>query len=56
LRLVVRNGRVPAFVGKADTAALDGRELQSEGHGQVGLYVDNGSDGVFANLRIVTTF
>lgn len=53
LRIVVRNGRVQAFVGNADTAALDIRELQSEGHGQVGLFVDNGSDGVFANLRIV---
>jgi len=52
LRLVVRNGRVQAFVGDAGTAAIDVRELQSESHGQVGLYVDNGSDGVFANVRI----
>lgn len=53
LRVVVRNGRVQAFVGNAETPALDLRELQSAGHGQVGLFVDNGSDGVFANLRIV---
>lgn len=52
LRVVVRNGRVQAFVGNGDTAVLDVRELQSAGHGQVGLFVDNGSDGVFANLRI----
>lgn len=56
LRLVVRNGRVQAFVGKADTPALDVRELHPETHGQVGLYVDNGSDGVFANVRIVKSF
>lgn len=56
LRLVVRNGRVQAFVGDAPVAALDVRELQSVRQGQVGLYVDNGSDGVFANLRIVRTF
>jgi hypothetical protein len=55
LRVVVRNGRVQAFVGKGDAPALDVRELQSVPHGEVGLYVDNGSDGVFANLRIVTT-
>ncbi len=53
LRLVVGNGRVQAFVGDTSTAALDVRELQPESRGQVGLYVDNGSDGIFANLRIV---
>jgi hypothetical protein len=56
LRLVVRNGRVQAFVGNADAPALDVRELHSAGHGQVALFVDNGSDGVFANLRIAKTF
>jgi hypothetical protein len=53
LRLVVGNDRIQAFVGNGGTAALDVRELQSERHGRVGHYVDNGSDGVFANLRIV---
>jgi hypothetical protein len=53
LRLVVGNGRVQAFVGRAVAAALDVRALQSEGRGLVGLYVDNGSDGGFANLRIM---
>jgi len=52
LRLVIRNGRVQVFVGQANTAALDVRALQRDGRGLVGLYVDNGSDGVFANLRI----
>jgi hypothetical protein len=53
LRLVVRSRRLQVFVGKIDTPALEVREVLSESHGQVGLYVDNGSDGVFANVRIV---
>jgi hypothetical protein len=52
LRLVIGNGRVQAFVGAAKAAALDVRALGTARHGQVGLYVDNGSDGVFANVRI----
>jgi len=32
------------------------RELHSEGHGPIALFVDNGSDGLFANLRIAKTF
>jgi hypothetical protein len=53
VRLVVRDGRVQAFVGTGGTAALDVRELQAGRHGQAGLFVDNGSDGAFANLRIL---
>ena len=54
LRLVVRTGRVQVFLSQAAaTPALDVRELQPASSGLVGLYVDNGSDGVFANLRIV---
>lgn len=52
LRIVVHGGRVQAFVGQADKAVLDVPALQSERRGRVGLYVDNGSDGAFANLRI----
>ena len=33
--------------------ALDVRELRTAARGQVGLYVDNGSDGVFANVRML---
>jgi len=55
LRLVVGHGRVQVFVGQADTSVLDVRALQPAGGGLVGLYVDNGSDGVFANLRINRT-
>jgi hypothetical protein len=56
LRLVVREGRVQAFVGEAAGPALDVRELHSDAHGQIALFVDNGSDGLFANLRIVKSF
>ena len=51
LRIVVHDGRVRVFVGQA--LALDVRELRAAARGQVGLYVDNGSDGVFANVHIV---
>jgi len=56
LRLVIRDGRVRAFVGRTDAPALDVRELQSERRGPIGLFLDNGSDGVFANLRMVRGF
>jgi hypothetical protein len=52
LRLVIANGRVQAFVGQATAPALDVRALQAVTRGMVGLFVDNGSDGAFANLRI----
>jgi hypothetical protein len=53
LRLVVQDGRVRVFVGSGNTVALDVRELRTAARGHVGLYVDNGSDGVFANVHIV---
>jgi hypothetical protein len=49
----VHDGRVRVFVGKDNMATLDVRELRTVTRGQVGLYVDNGSDGVFGNVRIV---
>jgi hypothetical protein len=52
LRIVTRSGRAQVFVGQASAPALDMRGLQSGGRGAVGLDVDNGSDGAFANLRI----
>lgn len=56
LRVVTRDGRVQAYVGNAESAALDVRALQTQRRGQLGLFLGNGSDGVFANLRIVRTF
>ena len=53
LRVVVHDGRVRVVVGQGDAVALDVRELRTAAHGQVGLYVDNGSDGVFANVHII---
>ncbi len=53
LRLVVHDGRVRVVVGQGNAVALDVRELRAAARGQVGLYVDNGSDGVFANVHIV---
>ena len=53
LRVVVHDGRVRVFVGQGSPLAIDVRELRTAARGQVGLYVDNGSDGVFANVRIV---
>lgn len=52
LRLVIGDGRVRVFVGRAATPALDVPSLQAESRGQVGFFVGNGSDGAFANLRI----
>jgi hypothetical protein len=56
LRVVVRSGRVQVFVGSADKASLDVPALQSTHRGGVGLFVDNGSDGAFANLRIASSY
>jgi hypothetical protein len=53
LRIVVHDGRVKVFVGQGSLLALDVRELRTAARGQIGLYVDNGSDGVFANVQIV---
>jgi len=53
LRVVVHDGRVRVFVGDGSASALDMRELRTAPRGQVGLYVDNGSDGAFANVHIV---
>jgi hypothetical protein len=53
LRIVVHDGRVRVSVGAGSAVALDVRELRAAARGEVGLYVDNGSDGVFANVHIV---
>lgn len=53
LRVVVHDGRVQVSVGQGTPIALDVRELRTAVRGQVGLYVDNGSDGLFANVHIV---
>lgn len=56
MRVVIRDSRVRVFVGSGDTPALDARQLRAGAGGQVGLFVDNGSDGAFANLRVTHGF
>ena len=52
LRVVVRGARVQIFVGMVANVTLEARKLGTLDRGMVGLWVGNGSDGDFANLRI----
>jgi hypothetical protein len=52
LRVVVSAQRLQIFVGGAKAPALEVRKLGSYERGAVGLWVGNGSDGDFSNLRI----
>jgi hypothetical protein len=52
LRIVVKGGRIQAFVGSVTAPTLDVRKLGPLERGMVGLWVGNGSDGDFANLRM----
>jgi hypothetical protein len=52
LKVVVKGGRIQAFVGSVATPTLDVRKLGPLGSGMVGLWVGNNSDGDFANLGI----
>jgi hypothetical protein len=54
LRVVVRNKTVQIYVGKVTSPTLEVRKLGSLARGMVGLWVGNGSNGDFANLRITT--
>jgi hypothetical protein len=53
---IIRSGSVQVFIGSADKPSLDVPALQSKRRGPVGLFVDNGSDGAFANLRIAPSY
>jgi hypothetical protein len=52
VRLVVSAKRIQVYVGALSTAALDVRRLGTVERGMIGLWVGNGSDGEFANLRV----
>ena len=52
LRVVVSAQRVQIYVGTGKSPALEVRKLGSYERGAVGLWVGNGSDGDFSNLRI----
>lgn len=52
LRLVIEGKRVSAFVNGADKPALKVDLLNERHKGKLGLWVGNGSDGWFRNLKI----
>jgi hypothetical protein len=52
LRLELDGPSLKVYVGAASSPALDVQRLTTTNRGQVGLWVGNGSDGVFANLRV----
>jgi hypothetical protein len=55
IRVELSGSRAELFVGNATQPALIVTDLKrgAEAHGTVGLYVDNGTDGHFRNLRII---
>jgi len=52
VRVVVERPQVSVFVNDARTPALVVNELSDRAHGSVGLWVGDGSAGIFANLRV----
>jgi hypothetical protein len=52
LRVVVKGRTAQIYVGPSTSPALEVRTLGAHDRGMVGLWVGNGSDGDFANLRI----
>jgi hypothetical protein len=53
LKLVIRGKNVAAFVNGSDKPALNIELLSDRPRGKVGLWVGNGSEGGFRNLKIV---
>ena len=54
VKLVIENPKVSVFVNNAEKPTLIVEELSSRAGGKIGLWVDNESDGSFANLRITS--
>jgi hypothetical protein len=52
LRVVVSGARVQIYVGPDKKPTLEVRKLGTLDRGMIGLWVGNGSDGDFANLRV----
>jgi hypothetical protein len=52
LRIVVKGKTIQITVGKVTAPTLEVRKLQQLDRGMIGLWVGNGSDGDFANLRV----
>jgi glyoxylase-like metal-dependent hydrolase (beta-lactamase superfamily II) len=54
-RIVLAGGRVKVYVNGAGKPSLDVEDLGAAKSGGVALFVGNGSDGAFADLRIAPT-
>jgi glyoxylase-like metal-dependent hydrolase (beta-lactamase superfamily II) len=54
-RIVLRAGRVEVFVNGATAPCLSVEDLGEAQSGGLALFVGNGSDGAFANLKITAT-
>ncbi len=52
VRVVVKAKTIQIYVGPVKSPALEVRKLGKDDRGAVGVWVGNGSDGDFANLRI----
>jgi hypothetical protein len=52
LRVVVKGRTIQIYVGHVKSPTLEARKLGQNDRGMIGLWVGNGSDGDFANLRI----
>jgi hypothetical protein len=52
VRVVVKGQTVQVYVGSPKAPALEVRKLGKHDRGMVGLWVGNGSDGDFSNVRI----
>jgi hypothetical protein len=51
----VKGKTIQIYVGSVQSPTLEVRKLGKDDRGAVGLWVGNGSDGDFANLRITPT-
>lgn len=54
-RIVLAGGRVEVYVNGAAAPSLAVDDLGASKNGGIGLFVGNGSDGAFANLKITPT-
>jgi len=57
MRVDVKGATAKLFVGNAPQPVLIVNDLKrgADAHGSIGLYVDNGTDGHFRNLRVRAT-
>ena len=54
LKLVIEGKQVSAFVNETDKPMLRAEFLNNRPKGKLGLWVGNGSDGWFRNLKITS--